>query len=112
MILSRRAIDCAAGYRTRASPSTSGRFFPSSTTTTMSSKPSERFSKAKRKEPAMSVVRTEKAPAPKGPYSQGRTGGGLVFVAGQGPFDATGTMVGKTIAEQTPATLENVKAIV
>ena len=38
----------------------------------------------------MSVVRTDKAPAPKGPYSQGRRGGGLVFVAGQGPFDAKG----------------------
>ncbi len=60
----------------------------------------------------MSVVRTTKAPAPKGPYSQGRTGAALLFVAGQAPFDAQGNMVGKTIAEQTRATLENVKAIV
>ena len=60
----------------------------------------------------MSVVRTDKAPAPKGPYSQGRRGGGLVFVAGQGPFDATGKLVGTTIVEQTRATLENVKSIV
>lgn len=60
----------------------------------------------------MTVVRTNQAPAPKGPYSQGRTGGGLLFVAGQGPFDATGRMVGSTIAEQTRATLDNVKAIV
>jgi len=36
----------------------------------------------------------------------------LVFVAGQGPFDATGKMLGSTIEEQTRATLENVKAIV
>ena len=60
----------------------------------------------------MRAVRTAKAPAPKGPYSQGRIGAGLLFVAGQAPFDAQGNMVGKTIAEQTRATLENVKAIV
>ena len=60
----------------------------------------------------MTVVRTSNAPAPKGPYSQGRIGGGLLFVAGQAPFDAKGNMVGTNIAEQTRATLENVKAIV
>jgi 2-iminobutanoate/2-iminopropanoate deaminase len=60
----------------------------------------------------MNVVRTFKAPAPKGPYSQGRKGGGLVFVAGQVPFDTSGKMVGSTIEEQTRATLENVKAVV
>ncbi len=60
----------------------------------------------------MSAVRTDKAPAPKGPYSQGRRAGGLLFVAGQGPFDAKGHLVGKTIVEQTRVTLENVKAIV
>ena len=60
----------------------------------------------------MSAVRTDKAPAPKGPYSQGRRGGGLLFVAGQGPFDSKGNMIGATIADQTRATLENVKAIV
>jgi len=60
----------------------------------------------------MTAVRTDKAPAPKGPYSQGRIAGGMLFVAGQGPFDAKGNMVGSTIAEQTRATLANVKAIV
>ena len=60
----------------------------------------------------MSVVRTDRAPAPKGPYSQGRTGGGLLFVVGQGPFDAKGKIVGTTIVEQARATLDNVKAIV
>jgi 2-iminobutanoate/2-iminopropanoate deaminase len=60
----------------------------------------------------MNVVRTDKAPAPKGPYSQGRLVGNLLFVAGQGPFDAKGNLVGTTIAEQTMATLANVKAIV
>jgi 2-iminobutanoate/2-iminopropanoate deaminase len=60
----------------------------------------------------MNVVRTDKAPAPKGPYSQGRRVGNLLFVAGQGPFDAKGNLVGTTIVEQTKATLANVKAIV
>src|SRR6185503_107236 len=50
---------------------------------------------------------------PKGPYSQGRrTAGGMLYVAGQGPFDAKGNLVGTTIAEQTRQTLANVKAIV
>jgi 2-iminobutanoate/2-iminopropanoate deaminase len=35
-----------------------------------------------------------------------------LFVAGQGPFDSKGNMIGTTIADQTRATLENVKAIV
>src|SRR5262245_18217060 len=60
----------------------------------------------------MSAVRTDKAPAPKGPYSQGRRAGNLLFVAGQGPFDAKGNMVGTTIAEPTLATLAYVQAIV
>jgi 2-iminobutanoate/2-iminopropanoate deaminase len=60
----------------------------------------------------MTAVRTPNAPAPKGPYSQGRKGGGLLFVAGQVPFDTKGNLVGTTIAEQTRRALENVKAIV
>ena len=60
----------------------------------------------------MSAVRTDKAPAPKGPYSQGRRAGGLLFVAGQVPFDLEGNLVGPGIAEQTRAALQNVKAIV
>jgi 2-iminobutanoate/2-iminopropanoate deaminase len=46
-------------------------------------------------------------------YSQGVVAGGLVFVAGQGPFDAsTGALVGDTIQEQTGQCLRNVQAIV
>jgi 2-iminobutanoate/2-iminopropanoate deaminase len=38
--------------------------------------------------------------------------GGLVFVAGQGPFDpVTGDVVGETIQEQTRQCLKNVQAI-
>ncbi len=60
----------------------------------------------------MSAVRTDKAPAPKGPYSQGRRAGSLLFVAGQVPFDLEGNLVGSGIAEQTRAALQNVQAIV
>jgi 2-iminobutanoate/2-iminopropanoate deaminase len=46
-------------------------------------------------------------------FSQGVVAGGLVFVAGQGPFDpATGAVVGETIQEQTGQCLRNVQAIV
>jgi 2-iminobutanoate/2-iminopropanoate deaminase len=46
------------------------------------------------------------------PYSQAVKAAGLVFVAGQGPFDpATGAVVGKTIQEQTRQALKNCEAI-
>jgi 2-iminobutanoate/2-iminopropanoate deaminase len=46
------------------------------------------------------------------PYSQATVAGGLVFVAGQGPFDpATGAIVGDTIEEQTRQAMQNVEAI-
>ena len=46
------------------------------------------------------------------PYSQAVKAAGLVFVAGQGPFDpATGAVVGETIQEQTRQCLRNVEAI-
>jgi 2-iminobutanoate/2-iminopropanoate deaminase len=46
------------------------------------------------------------------PFSQAVVAGGLVFVAGQGPFDPkTGAIVGDTIQEQTRQSLRNVEAI-
>ena len=57
------------------------------------------------------VVHTEEAPKAAG-YSQAVKAGGLVFVAGQGPFDAkTGEVVGTTIQEQTAQCLKNIAAI-
>lgn len=57
-------------------------------------------------------IRTENAPIPAGPYSQGLRVGDFVFVAGQGPTDpATKKLAGDGIEEQTTRTLENVKAI-
>ncbi len=61
---------------------------------------------------AKQIVHTDKAPKSLAGYSQGVKAGGLVFVAGQGPFDpATGEVVGDTIQEQTRQCLKNVQAV-
>jgi 2-iminobutanoate/2-iminopropanoate deaminase len=62
------------------------------------------------------VIRTTTAPVGTASgeftYSQAIVAGGLVFVAGQGPFDPeTGAIVGSTIQEQTRQALRNVEAI-
>jgi 2-iminobutanoate/2-iminopropanoate deaminase len=63
-------------------------------------------------ESKLKVVRTEKAPLPVGPYSQGIKAGNLLFVSGQGPLDPKiKKTVGLDIESQTKQTLENVKAI-
>jgi 2-iminobutanoate/2-iminopropanoate deaminase len=60
---------------------------------------------------AKEIVRTDNAPKSLA-FSQGVKAGGLVFVAGQGPFDATtGEVVGITIQEQTAQCLKNIDAI-
>ncbi len=57
------------------------------------------------------VIRTNKAPVPIGPYSQGIVTGGRIYVAGQGPFNPETGGMPEGIAEQTRRTLMNVKAI-
>ena len=58
------------------------------------------------------IISTDKAPVSLAGYSQGVKAAGLVFVAGQGPFDSvTGDVVGETIQEQTRQCLKNVQAI-
>ena len=58
------------------------------------------------------IIHTDKAPKSLAGYSQGVKAAGLVFVAGQGPFDPmTGEIVGETIQEQTRQCLKNVQAI-
>lgn len=61
------------------------------------------------------IVTTPNAPTgtAAGPfaYSQAVVAGGLVFVSGQGPWDASGAVVGTTIQEQTRQALTNVQAI-
>jgi 2-iminobutanoate/2-iminopropanoate deaminase len=64
----------------------------------------------------MEIVNTPDAPGGaaygKFPYSQAVKAAGLVFVAGQGPFDAvTGAVIGETIQEQTRQALKNCDAI-
>jgi 2-iminobutanoate/2-iminopropanoate deaminase len=58
------------------------------------------------------IVRTDKAPAPIAPYSQGVVAGGFVFVSGQGPTDPATKQTELTdVKKATRQTLENVKAI-
>jgi 2-iminobutanoate/2-iminopropanoate deaminase len=56
-------------------------------------------------------VRSGEAPPPSGGYSQGIVAGGLLFLSGQGPYDANGNRVGETVAEQVRQVLENLDAV-
>lgn len=59
-----------------------------------------------------SIVRTEKAPEPVGPYSQAITVGNLVFTAGQlGFVPGTKEMAGSDIESQTRQVLTSIQAI-
>ncbi len=58
------------------------------------------------------TIRTEGAPAPKGPFAQARRAGNLLFIAGQRGIDpATGEPVSATIEARARQALENLKAI-
>jgi 2-iminobutanoate/2-iminopropanoate deaminase len=46
-----------------------------------------------------------------GAYSPALRVGDLVFVSGQGPFDAAGAVVGDSVEEQTAQCLENVRGV-
>ena len=58
-------------------------------------------------------IRTDTAPAPKGPYSQAIVcQGRQVYIAGQGPIDPeTGELAGSTFEEQAVLTFDNLKAV-
>ena len=58
-------------------------------------------------------ILTDRAPAPKGPYSQAIVCRGRhVYIAGQGPVDpATGEFTGATFEEQAVLTFENLQAV-
>jgi 2-iminobutanoate/2-iminopropanoate deaminase len=63
-------------------------------------------------ETRIEVIRTDKAGAPVGPYSQAIKAGGFVFVAGEKGMDpATNRIVPGGIEAETRRTLENIKAI-
>lgn len=59
------------------------------------------------------IIKTERAPLPIGPYNQAiAVQGHLLFTAGQIALDpVSGQMVGNTIQEQTKQVCENLKAI-
>jgi len=56
-------------------------------------------------------IRTSEAPTPVAAFSQGVRKGNLLQVAGQVAFDADGTIVADTVAEQTRQALRNVNAV-
>ena len=57
-------------------------------------------------------IKTDKAPAAIGPYSQGVQVGNLVYVSGQIPIDpATGAFVGDDIVSQTHQVLKNISEV-
>jgi 2-iminobutanoate/2-iminopropanoate deaminase len=58
--------------------------------------------------PKVQPVITPKAPAAIGPYSQGISAGELVFVSGQTPLRADGTLVEGSVAAQTEQCLKNI----
>jgi 2-iminobutanoate/2-iminopropanoate deaminase len=60
---------------------------------------------------AREPVATEAAPHPGGAYSQAIRVGDFLFLAGQGPFDAAGSNVGGSVADQTRQTLANLDAV-
>lgn len=58
------------------------------------------------------VIKTEKAPAAVGPYSQAVETNGTLYISGQIALDPeTGKMVEGGISEQTRQVMENIKAI-
>ena len=60
----------------------------------------------------MKIIKTDKAPAAIGPYSQAVVTGKLVFCAAQIALEpVTGNMVSGGIEEQTRRALDNVKAV-
>lgn len=58
------------------------------------------------------IIKTDKAPVPIAPYSQGVKSNGLLFVAGQIGLDpATRKLVDGGIESETIRTMENIKAV-
>ena len=59
-----------------------------------------------------SIIKTDKAPAPIGPYNQAVTYCGLLYISGQICIDpATGELNNKDLATETRQVMENLKAI-
>jgi 2-iminobutanoate/2-iminopropanoate deaminase len=60
----------------------------------------------------MTIINTNNAPAPIGPYSQATIAGNFVFVSGQIPLNpATGELITTGITDEAVMVMENIKAI-
>lgn len=59
----------------------------------------------------MQQISSPAAPAPAGTYSSGIVSGGFLFLAGQGPFNTDGEIVGETFEEQVRQTFANLEAV-
>jgi len=58
------------------------------------------------------IIKTEKAPAPIGPYNQGVLAGDTLYISGQISIDpVTGQLKKKDIQEETHQVMQNLKAI-
>ena len=57
------------------------------------------------------AFRAENAPAPAGPYSQAIKSGGLVFLAGQGPFRPDGSKIESPFEDAARQTFRNLEAV-
>src|ERR1700743_3857214 len=57
------------------------------------------------------IINTNNAPAPIGPYSQAVQAGGFVFLSGQIALTTTGELVTGDIQTETKQVMENIKAI-
>lgn len=56
-------------------------------------------------------ISTDSAPPPGGAYSQAIAAGGLVFLAGQGPFAPSGEKVEGSFGDEARQTFENLAAV-
>lgn len=56
-------------------------------------------------------IKTENAPSPAGPYSQGIVAGDYIFVAGQRPVDPKTGEIPEDIKEQTRQVIKNIESI-
>ena len=75
-------------------------------------KHSNTFKQDQTKREVKKIIKTEKAPAAIGPYSQAIEINGMVFISGQIPIDpSTGKIVEGNIKEQTHQVLKNIGAI-
>lgn len=58
------------------------------------------------------IINTNNAPAPIGPYSQATLAGGFLFVSGQIPIDPlSGELISSDIKAEAAQVMENIKAI-